>query len=161
MCETSGSYDEFLADAKTQDAILYNLIIGEAANQISDEFQERHDTIPWSSMIGTRNIIIHGYNQVKLQIVWKILQRDLPPVSDNFPGSGTSRIFRPGCLAWCRRRLDFGVEYRQVATAKSDKGAGSGLRSALRNPIECNPALRIPARDLRSAAFLSAARSVR
>ena len=35
------SYDEFLADAKTQDAILYNLIvIGEAANQISEEFQE-------------------------------------------------------------------------------------------------------------------------
>jgi uncharacterized protein with HEPN domain len=72
------SYDEFLADTKTQDAILYNLIIiGEAANQISDEFQERHHTIPWSSMIGTRNIIIHGYDQVKLQIVWKILQRDL------------------------------------------------------------------------------------
>jgi uncharacterized protein with HEPN domain len=41
------SYEEFLADAKTQDAILYNLIIiGEAANQISDEFQERHNTIP-------------------------------------------------------------------------------------------------------------------
>ena len=72
------SYDEFLADSKTQDAILYNLlIIGEAANQISDEFQERHHTIPWSSMIGTRNIIVHGYDQVKLQIVWKILQQDL------------------------------------------------------------------------------------
>ena len=72
------SYDEFLADSKTQDAILYNLlIIGEAANQISDEFQERHNTIPWSSMVGTRNIIVHGYDQVKLQIVWKILQRDL------------------------------------------------------------------------------------
>lgn len=72
------SYDEFLADAKTQDAILYNLIIiGEAANQISDEFQERYSAIPWSSMIGTRNIIVHGYDQVKLQIVWKILQRDL------------------------------------------------------------------------------------
>jgi uncharacterized protein with HEPN domain len=72
------SYDEFLADSKTQDAILYNLIIiGEAANQISDEFQKRHVSIPWSSMIGTRNIIVHGYDQVKLQIVWKILQRDL------------------------------------------------------------------------------------
>ena len=72
------SYDEFVADAKTQDAILYNLIIiGEAANQVSDEFREKHSTIPWSSMIGTRNIIVHGYDQVKLQIVWKILQRDL------------------------------------------------------------------------------------
>jgi uncharacterized protein with HEPN domain len=72
------SYDEFLADTKTQDAMLYNLIVmGVAANQISAEFQERHATIPWSSMIGTRNIIVHGYDQVKLQIVWKILQRDL------------------------------------------------------------------------------------
>ena len=72
------SYDEFLADTKTQDAILYNLIIiGEAANQISEDFQEQYYNIPWSAMIGTRNIIVHGYDQVKLQIVWKILQRDL------------------------------------------------------------------------------------
>ncbi len=72
------SYDEFISDHKTQDAILYNLIIiGEAANQISENFQELHYTIPWSSMIGTRNIIVHGYDQVKLQIVWEILQRDL------------------------------------------------------------------------------------
>ena len=72
------TYDDFLADPKTQDAILYNLIIlGEAANQISEEFQERYFVIPWASMIGTRNIIVHGYDQVKLQIVWEILQRDL------------------------------------------------------------------------------------
>jgi len=57
------SYDAFLADHKTQDAILYNLIIiGEAANQISEDFQDQHHLIPWSSMIGTRNIIAHGYD---------------------------------------------------------------------------------------------------
>jgi uncharacterized protein with HEPN domain len=72
------NYADFLADAKTQDAILYNLIIiGEAANQISETFQEQHYQIPWSAMIGTRNIIVHGYDQVKLPIVWEILQRDL------------------------------------------------------------------------------------
>jgi uncharacterized protein with HEPN domain len=72
------SYEEFLADPKTKDAILYNPIItGEAANQITDKFQERYHNIPWSSMIGTRNIIVHGYDQVKLQIVWEILQHDL------------------------------------------------------------------------------------
>ncbi len=72
------SYEEFVEDHKTQDAILFNLvIIGEAANQISEKFQEEHFTIPWSSMIGTRNIIVHGYDQVKLQIVWEIIQRDL------------------------------------------------------------------------------------
>lgn len=72
------NYEEFLADTKTQDAILYNLIIiGEAAHQISGDFQEQYHNIPWSAMIGTRNIIVHGYDQVKLEIVWKILQRDL------------------------------------------------------------------------------------
>lgn len=72
------NYEQFAADAKTQDAIMFNLIImGEAANQISKEFQENHSSVPWSSVIGTRNVIVHGYDQVKLQIVWEILQRDL------------------------------------------------------------------------------------
>lgn len=72
------SYAEFVSDEKTQEAILYNLIvIGEAANRVSDKFQEKFHLIPWSSMIGTRNIIVHGYDQVKLQIIWEILQQDL------------------------------------------------------------------------------------
>jgi uncharacterized protein with HEPN domain len=58
---------------------LYRLIIlGEAANQIADKFQKNHPEIPWSSMIGTRNVIINGYDQVKLQIVWDIVQNNLP-----------------------------------------------------------------------------------
>ena len=72
------TYEEFLEDSKTQDAILYNLIIiGEVASRISEQLKEKHPEIPWSSMIGTRNIIVHGYDQVKLRIVWEILQRDL------------------------------------------------------------------------------------
>ena len=72
------SFAEFLVDSKTQDAILYNLIvIGEAANQVSEPFRERYFQIPWSSMIGTRNVIVHGYDQVRLQVVWDILQGDL------------------------------------------------------------------------------------
>jgi uncharacterized protein with HEPN domain len=72
------SFAEFESDPKTQDAIFYNLIIlGEAANQVTEGFQENHTQIPWSSLIGTRNVIVHGYDQAKLQIVWDILQRDL------------------------------------------------------------------------------------
>jgi uncharacterized protein with HEPN domain len=74
----TSNYAAFLADERTQDAIMFNLVIlGEAANRISQEFQEEHPEIPWSSMIGTRNIIVHGYDQVKLQIVWDIVSRDL------------------------------------------------------------------------------------
>jgi uncharacterized protein with HEPN domain len=75
------SYDAFLQDEKTQDAIMFNLIImGEAANSIPHEFQEKHPEIPWPSIIGTRNVIVHGYDQVKLQIVWDIIQKNLNPL---------------------------------------------------------------------------------
>lgn len=78
------NYEAFLADEKTQDAIMFNLVIlGEAANRIASEFQEAHPEIPWSSMIGTRNIIVHGYDQVKLQIVWDIVSRDLGKLKSN------------------------------------------------------------------------------
>ena len=70
------SYDAFLDDDKTQDAIMFNLIImGEAASNIPRQFQDNHPEIPWSSIIGTRNVIVHGYDQVKLQIVWDIIQK--------------------------------------------------------------------------------------
>jgi uncharacterized protein with HEPN domain len=56
-------YESFLADEKTQDAVMYNLIIlGEAANSISEDFRLQYPEIPWPSIIGTRNIIVHGYN---------------------------------------------------------------------------------------------------
>lgn len=72
------SLEAFLDDEKTQDAIMFNIIIlGEAANRIGQEFQEKHPEIPWSSIIGTRNVIVHGYDQIKLQIVWDILTKDL------------------------------------------------------------------------------------
>lgn len=75
---SAASYDEFLADGKTQAAIMFNLIImGEAANRMSLAFQENCPEIPWSSIIGTRNVIVHGYDQVRLQIVWDIIHRDL------------------------------------------------------------------------------------
>lgn len=78
------SFDVFLEDGKTQDAIMYNLIImGEAANNVPDDFQEEHPETPWSSIIGTRNVIVHGYDQVKLQIVWDIIQKNLRPLKES------------------------------------------------------------------------------
>ena len=71
-------FETFKVDKKTQDAVMYNLIImGEAANQVPPDVQERHSSIPWSAIIGTRNVIVHGYDQVKLQVVWGIIKDDL------------------------------------------------------------------------------------
>jgi uncharacterized protein with HEPN domain len=78
------SFEAFQEDHKTQDAIMYNLIIlGEAAHNIPGEYQENHPEIPWSAIIGTRNIIVHGYDQVRTHIVWDIIQKNLQVLKIN------------------------------------------------------------------------------
>jgi uncharacterized protein with HEPN domain len=53
-------------------------IIGEAANRVSAETQQRYPQIPWRAIIGLRNRLIHGYDAVDLDILWDIVQYDLP-----------------------------------------------------------------------------------
>ena len=85
------NYEKFVSDDKTQDAIMFNLVIlGEAANQITDQFQEEHPEIPWASMIGTRNIIVHGYDQIRLPIVWEIITKDLPILKEQISSALSS-----------------------------------------------------------------------
>jgi uncharacterized protein with HEPN domain len=75
------SHDEFVQDKKTQDAVMYNLLmLGEAAHKVPREFQEMHPEIPWPSFIGTKNVILHGDVPVKLQIVWDIILTKLYPL---------------------------------------------------------------------------------
>jgi len=53
-------------------------IIGEAANRVPEEFQEDHAEIPWAQIIGMRNRLIHGYDEVDLDFLWSVVQKDLP-----------------------------------------------------------------------------------
>ena len=55
-------------------------IVGEAANRVSEETQQRHQEIPWPQIIGLRNRLVHGYDDINLDILWKIIQHDLPPL---------------------------------------------------------------------------------
>lgn len=55
-------------------------ILGEAASNISEDFRRRHSDIPWSRVAGTRNRLIHGYFDIDLDIVWKIVTTQLPPL---------------------------------------------------------------------------------
>ncbi len=69
----------FLADVKTQSAVLHQLLIlGEATKRLSMEFCAGHPEIPWSSIAGMRDRLIHGYNEVDLSEVWKTAERDVP-----------------------------------------------------------------------------------
>jgi len=70
---------EFLGDAKTQSAVLHQLlIIGEAVKRISPEFRAAHPEVPWKPIAGTRDKLIHFYEGVDLEEVWKMLSADLP-----------------------------------------------------------------------------------
>ena len=52
-------------------------VIGEAAKNISEAFKEKHKIIKWKNIIGTRDIMIHQYFGVNLDVVWSIIQEDL------------------------------------------------------------------------------------
>ena len=55
-------------------------IVGEAASRVTPETQQRFDSIPWAEIIGMRNRLIHGYDRVDLDILWTIVQDDIPPL---------------------------------------------------------------------------------
>ena len=57
-------------------------IVGEAARYVPDEIKEANPTVPWREIAATRNRLIHGYFSVDLDIVWAIIQNDLPPLID-------------------------------------------------------------------------------
>jgi uncharacterized protein with HEPN domain len=55
-------------------------IIGEAAASISEECRDEFPRIPWVDIIGMRNRLIHAYFEINLDILWKTLTDDLPPL---------------------------------------------------------------------------------
>jgi uncharacterized protein with HEPN domain len=55
-------------------------IVGEAANRIPKQERDRYPDIPWSEIVGLRNRLIHGYDEVDFDILWQIVTQDLPPL---------------------------------------------------------------------------------
>ena len=53
-------------------------VVGEAASQLTDQFKREHGHIPWSSVIGMRHRLVHGYHAVDLEVVWDTVKNSLP-----------------------------------------------------------------------------------
>lgn len=53
-------------------------VIGEAANRVPQEIQTDHPEVAWTEMIGMRNRLIHGYDEVDLDFLWSVVRNDLP-----------------------------------------------------------------------------------
>lgn len=75
------TYGTFCADNKTVKAVLYNMaVIGEAARHVPPDFRALHPEISWREMGDMRNVVIHEYFGVDLEILWETIQHELPPL---------------------------------------------------------------------------------
>ncbi len=71
--------EAFKNDPLRQVWVVHHLqIIGEAASRLSTTIQSQHPDIPWDKIIGMRHILVHGYFEIDLDIVWSAVVNDLP-----------------------------------------------------------------------------------
>lgn len=76
---TAEGRDAFFSDRKTQSATLRELqTLAESTQRLSDELKKAHPEIPWESISGFRNILVHDYLGIKPERIWEIIERDLP-----------------------------------------------------------------------------------
>lgn len=75
------SFEELEEDRRTQYALQRAFeIIGEATKQIEDSVREQYPNVPWRKMAGMRDMIVHEYFAVNLEVVWETVYEDLPRV---------------------------------------------------------------------------------
>jgi uncharacterized protein with HEPN domain len=72
------TYQQFMEDIKTQDAVVRNLeIIGEAAKNLSTNLRKSYSNVPWKDLMGMRDKMIHHYFGINYEIVWTIVKEEL------------------------------------------------------------------------------------
>ena len=78
---TSAGREAYLADTKTQDAVLRNLqTLAESTQRLSSVLKAKHPEVDWAAIAGFRNVLVHDYLGVNITRVWEIVERDIPDV---------------------------------------------------------------------------------
>ena len=78
----SVEYHDFEKDIMRQDAIIRRIeILGEATRRLSVEFKDQHKEIPWHLLRGMRDRLIHEYDEVDIELIWDIIQNDIPELT--------------------------------------------------------------------------------
>ena len=78
---TSEGRNQFYESRLIQAAVIRNLeVIGEATKHISKDILRLYPEMPWKQMAGLRDVLIHDYMGVDLDIVWNVIQREIPRI---------------------------------------------------------------------------------
>jgi uncharacterized protein with HEPN domain len=81
--DTRYGYEFFLASPTHQDAVMRNLqIMAEFTQRLSDAIKATHPEVPWQAVAGFRNVLVHDYLGVDLDIVWDVVKRDVPVLKE-------------------------------------------------------------------------------
>jgi uncharacterized protein with HEPN domain len=75
------TFADFVADGRTRDAVVRNLMtMGESVRWIPDVILDQHPDVPWRTLRGMRNVVVHEYFGVDDAILWQTVRGDLPPL---------------------------------------------------------------------------------
>jgi len=78
---TSEGRNRFYESRLIQAAVIRNLeVIGEASKHVSNEIRKWYPEMPWKQMAGLRDVLIHDYMGVDLDIIWNVVQREIPKI---------------------------------------------------------------------------------
>ncbi len=74
-------FNDFSQDKKTLNAVVRSLeVIGEAAKKVPESLRKKYQSLPWREMAKMRDKLIHGYFGVDIDIVWKVVKDEIPPL---------------------------------------------------------------------------------
>ncbi len=75
--------NDFLASVELQDRVIRRIeIIGEAVKNLPEDLRAGHSEIKWREIAGMRDVLIHRYFEVDLELTWQVVQRDLPRLKE-------------------------------------------------------------------------------
>jgi uncharacterized protein with HEPN domain len=77
--DVAGGQNQFLTSHMAQDAVLRNLqTLGESTQRLSEQLKATQPSIEWRRIGAFRNLLVHNYLGIDLDVVWEIVERDVP-----------------------------------------------------------------------------------